>query len=155
MGTSIASVEFFVNGIPSGTATAAPYSITLTNVAANTYGFTAKATDNTGQATTSSAVTVTVSGSAPVYGLSSRPTVGAYLNGQFPPLSSGSFPATLSATGAFTLPFTSITPSSGLVPYVVNTPLWSDNAPEDALDGDSQHRQPVHRQPADWDLRPR
>lgn len=36
-------------------------------------------------------------------------------------------PALLSATGAFT-DLTNLTPASGLIPYTVNSPLWSDSA---------------------------
>ncbi|HLX65153.1 MAG TPA: Ig-like domain-containing protein, partial [Planctomycetota bacterium] len=127
-GASIAKVDFFVNGNPSGTATAAPFTVTLSNVAQGTYSLTATATDNTNLSTTSSPVSVTVNAGSATYGLNSRAPIAAYLNGQLPPLSSGSIPATLSATGAFSLPFTALTPSTGLIPYNVNTPLWSDNA---------------------------
>ncbi|WP_193211578.1 PQQ-dependent sugar dehydrogenase [Luteolibacter marinus] len=39
----------------------------------------------------------------------------------------GSFPATLSATGLFA-DLTDLSPSPGLVPYTVNLPFWSDHA---------------------------
>ena len=58
-------------------------------------------------------------------------SVGAYLNGIMPvtdPTNGGAQPpATLSATGAFT-DLGSLAVASGLVPYEVNSPLWSDGA---------------------------
>ncbi|MEM9079369.1 MAG: carbohydrate-binding protein [Verrucomicrobiota bacterium] len=57
--------------------------------------------------------------------------IGSYLNGNFPdedPESSGiEPPAFLSQTGAFT-DLANLTPAPGLLPYSVNSPLWSDNA---------------------------
>src|SRR6266702_1386360 len=57
---TIAKVDFFDGATLVGTATAAPYSVTLTNVAAGAHAFTARATDNVDAVTTSSAVNVTV-----------------------------------------------------------------------------------------------
>ncbi len=62
---TVASVEFFRNGTSLGTAkTSAPWTLTQTGLAAGTYSYTAKVTDNSGVSTTSSAVTVTVTGTA-------------------------------------------------------------------------------------------
>lgn len=61
---SIVKVEFYNGGTLLGTATASPYTYSWTGVAAGTYSLTAKATDNGGAATTSSAVSITVSGSS-------------------------------------------------------------------------------------------
>src|SRR5439155_343476 len=57
---TVAKVDFFDGAIPVGTATAAPYSVTLANVAAGAHAFTARATDNKGGTLTSAAVNVTV-----------------------------------------------------------------------------------------------
>jgi len=57
---SIAKVEFFNGSAKLGEDATAPFSITWNNVAAGSYTLTAKATDNTGLATTSAAVNVTV-----------------------------------------------------------------------------------------------
>lgn len=58
---TIAQVQFFVNNIAQGTAaTAAPYSGTWTPTSAGTYSITARATDNSGNITTSTALTVTI-----------------------------------------------------------------------------------------------
>lgn len=57
---TVAKVEFFDGTTLVGTKTAAPYSVALTNVAAGTHSYTARATDNVGGATTSAAVSVTV-----------------------------------------------------------------------------------------------
>src|SRR5207248_36068 len=59
-GYSISKVEFFEGATLVGTSTAAPYSVSLTNVAAGSHSYTAKATDNRGGVTTSSAVSVSV-----------------------------------------------------------------------------------------------
>ncbi|MCI1187159.1 carbohydrate-binding protein [Hymenobacter sp. DH14] len=57
---TVSKVEFFNGATLLGTSTASPYSYTWTGVAAGTYSLTAKATDNSGAATTSAAVSVTV-----------------------------------------------------------------------------------------------
>jgi chitinase/chitodextrinase len=59
---SVSKVEFFQGASKLGEDTSSPYSFTWANVAAGTYSLTAKATDNAGLSTTSSAVSVTVSG---------------------------------------------------------------------------------------------
>jgi len=58
---SISKVEFYSNGSLIGTVTSSPFNYSWTNVAAGTYSLTAKATDNNGGITTSSAVSITVS----------------------------------------------------------------------------------------------
>lgn len=60
---TIASVAFYNGSTLLGTVTASPYTYSWTSVAAGTYSLTAKATDNSGNATTSAAVSITVSGS--------------------------------------------------------------------------------------------
>lgn len=60
---SVTKVEFYNGSTLLGTSTASPYSYSWTSVAAGSYSLTAKATDNGGAATTSSAVSITVSGS--------------------------------------------------------------------------------------------
>jgi chitinase len=57
---SVSKVEFFNGGTRLGEATASPYSYTWANVPGGTYTITAKATDNSGAATTSAGVTITV-----------------------------------------------------------------------------------------------
>ena len=58
--TPVAKVEFYANGSLVGTATASPYSVAWSNVAAGSYSLTACATDTAGIKTTSGAVGVTV-----------------------------------------------------------------------------------------------
>ncbi|MBO9203747.1 MULTISPECIES: Ig-like domain-containing protein [Niastella] len=60
---SISKVEFFNGATSLGSATASPYTVNWSNVAAGTYTVTAIATDNTGATTTSTAITVKVNGS--------------------------------------------------------------------------------------------
>jgi hypothetical protein len=60
---SISKVEFFANGTLIATLNAAPYTTTWTNVPAGTYALTAIATDNSGNATGSGTVNITVGGS--------------------------------------------------------------------------------------------
>ena len=62
---SIAKVDFFAGATLIGTATAAPYTVNWSGVPAGTYALTARATDNLGASTTSSAVTVTVNANQP------------------------------------------------------------------------------------------
>lgn len=57
---TVAKVEFFNGSTLIGTSTVAPYSVTWNSVAAGNYTLTAKATDNSGAATTSAGVSITV-----------------------------------------------------------------------------------------------
>src|SRR3954452_12058638 len=62
------------------------------------------------------------------YGLESRSPIGPYLNNIMPPTAGAfAFPPVLSATGAFR-DLKTLTPAEGLIPYTVNSPLWSDGA---------------------------
>ncbi|MEY2488690.1 MAG: hypothetical protein QOC70_632 [Verrucomicrobiota bacterium] len=62
------------------------------------------------------------------YGLDARVPIGPYLNNIMPPANGAfAFPPVLSATGAFSNAST-LTPSAGLIPFTVNSPLWSDGA---------------------------
>lgn len=92
---TVSNVQFYNGSTLLGSDATAPYSFTWTNVAAGTYTITARATDNEGAITTSSAVTVTVNGTVP----NTPPTVS--LTGP-PANSSYSAPAsiTLTATAA-------------------------------------------------------
>ena len=60
---SVTQVEFFANGVPIGSDTASPFSLTWSNPAPGTYTLTARATDNLGAQTTSAARTLTVTDS--------------------------------------------------------------------------------------------
>lgn len=64
---SIASVLFYNGTTLLGSASAAPYSYTMSNLATGTYVITARATDNAGATSISAAVTVTVSPGTFVY----------------------------------------------------------------------------------------
>jgi len=57
---TVTKVEFFQGTTKVGEDTTAPYAFDWTSVAAGTYSLTAKATDNSGAATTSTAVSITV-----------------------------------------------------------------------------------------------
>ncbi|GEO03936.1 hypothetical protein AAE02nite_16000 [Adhaeribacter aerolatus] len=57
---TVSKVEFFNGTVKIGESFTSPYSFTWNNVAAGNYTLTAKATDNTGLATTSTAVNITV-----------------------------------------------------------------------------------------------
>lgn len=76
---TIAQVLFFVNGVPLNAADLiSPYSTTWTANATGVYTLTAQATDNNGNVTTSSAVTVTIgANAAPTVALTS-PVAGSY-----------------------------------------------------------------------------
>ena len=62
---AVQSVSFYANGAHVGTPSAAPWSMTWSNVPAGTYSITAVARDNAGATRTSSAASITVSGSTP------------------------------------------------------------------------------------------
>ena len=62
---SIARVEFYQGGTLIGSATAPPYAVDWTNVPAGNFAITARATDNSGAASTSTPVAITVN-SAPI-----------------------------------------------------------------------------------------
>ena len=67
---TVSKVDFYQGATLLGTDTTSPYSYAWTSVAAGSYSLTAKATDNGGAVTTSSAVNITVNpagGSAPTY----------------------------------------------------------------------------------------
>ena len=57
---TVGRVDFYANGQPVGSATASPYTVGWSNVAAGSYSLTAVARDDDGAATTSAAVTITV-----------------------------------------------------------------------------------------------
>lgn len=62
------------------------------------------------------------------YGLDSRAPIGPYLNNAMPPYDGAfPFPAVLSATGAFS-DVVNVVPTTGLIPFAPNSPLWSDGA---------------------------
>jgi|GEM_PF-717423 len=61
---TVTQVAFYNGSTLLGTDTSSPYSFSWTNVAAGTYGLTARATDNLGAVTTSSAISITVNGQA-------------------------------------------------------------------------------------------
>ncbi len=129
-GDSVSEVDFYSNGVLQGIVTNTPYTLTTTGLGVGSYTLTAVALDGAGDAGTSAPVTVTVSaGSGQPYGLTSRTIMQPFFNmpTSFNGLAFGPVPATLSATGAFTNT-PAMTPVAALVPYVPNTPLWSDGA---------------------------
>lgn len=63
----------------------------------------------------------------PPAGLDARQPIGAYLDGLLPTTEAGPMPALLSQTGVFT-DLAARTPHAGLVPYALNSPLWTDGA---------------------------
>jgi len=122
----ISAVNFYANGTLLGSVTDLPYTVTTTGLGAGAYTITAVAIDGSGLMTTSAPVNITVTaGSGQAYGLTSRGTSPAFYN--MPTTSLGSLPALLSQTGVFSNTPSMIV-SNGLVPYVPNTPLWSDGA---------------------------
>jgi co-chaperonin GroES (HSP10) len=69
---SIARVEFYAGNALIGTATSSPYAVNWNGAAAGSYALTARAFDNTGAATTSAAVAVTVRAASAGTGLQGR-----------------------------------------------------------------------------------
>jgi len=68
---SIASVQYFANGVSLGTATVAPFSLTYNASTEGVFALTAVATDEEGKTTTSAPVSITVSNPAPVVSITS------------------------------------------------------------------------------------
>ena len=119
-------VSLYLNGSLLGSVSNQPYALTATGLAAGDYALTAVAVDGSGLSSTSAPVNITVaSGSALPYGLTSNATVNAFLN--LPTTYSGTLPALLSDTGAFSNT-TNRTPAAGLIPYAPNEAQWKDNA---------------------------
>jgi uncharacterized repeat protein (TIGR03806 family) len=123
---SIDNVAFYANGVLLGMVSNSPYLFTATGLAAGAYGITAVATDGSGLTNTSATANITVkTGTGAPYGLSTRLSVPPFFS--MPQTYNGTLPAQLSLTGVFA-DTPNLMPVSGLIPYAVNTPLWSDGA---------------------------
>lgn len=120
-------VTFYTNGILAGSISNTPYALTVTGLPAGSYTLAAMATDGSGLTGTSAPVTITVkSASGAPYGLTNHAFAPAFYNMPETYIS-GPIPALLSETGVFSNTPAMI-PANGLIPYVPNTPLWSDSA---------------------------
>lgn len=129
---SLSTVEFYADNIFLGGvtnvsgSTSNTFTLTATGLATGTYSLRAVAADLSGLSSTSAPVTITVNpGSGLPYGLSSRAPSPAFFN--MPQSFAGSIPPLLSETGVFTNT-PAMTPVPALIPYDVNTRLWSDGA---------------------------
>lgn len=122
----ITQVSFYANSNLVGTVTNVPYTVTATGLGAGAYVLTAVAVDGSGLSSTSAPVNIAVNtGSGAPYGMTTNPPVNAFLN--MPTTFNGVLPSLLSQTGAYSDTLDRV-PSSGLMPYVPNVPLWSDGA---------------------------
>jgi uncharacterized repeat protein (TIGR03806 family) len=122
----IGAVSFYANGAFLGSVSNAPYTLTTIGLAVGHYTLTAVAMDGSGLSSTSAPVAIAVAnGSGLAYGLTNRAAVPPFFS--MPPTFNGALPALLSLTGVFSNT-PSMTPTNGLIPYVPNTPLWSDGA---------------------------
>jgi len=74
---TVASVQFFANGLSIGSVSSAPYSFSWKPSGAGTFALTAVATDNAGNSTTGAAVSVTVTASAAPLVSITNPATGA------------------------------------------------------------------------------
>ena len=122
----VAKVVFYDGNAVVGTLTNAPYALTLTRLAAGFHALSAVATDDRGATNKSAVVTISViAGSGRRFGLTTRPQVPPYLG--LPTDGNSAMPALLSQTGTFN-DVTTLAPATGLIPYGVNSPFWSDGA---------------------------
>ena len=130
--TSGASIRYTTDGstpTTSSTLYSAPFQVTASTTVK------AIALKSGLTSSTTSTASVTITGSTP-YGVAFRPLV----SGLNVPATVAAAPATLSATNLFS-DVANLTPRAGVVPYTVNSPLWSDNADKlrwVALPGTSQ-----------------
>jgi uncharacterized repeat protein (TIGR03806 family) len=123
---TVSKVDFYSGPKLIGTLTNSPYSFTWTKVAPGAYSLSAVAVDNGGLMTTSAPVALTVNAAYhAVYGLTNRLPIVPFLN--LPRTYGSALPLLLSQTGIFSDTPTLAT-TTGLVPYNVNTPRWSDGA---------------------------
>ncbi|HEY3862264.1 MAG TPA: LamG-like jellyroll fold domain-containing protein [Verrucomicrobiae bacterium] len=122
----ISAVSFYANGIYLGSVTNLPYTLTATRIGTGNYALTAVSVDGSGLASTSAPVNITVApGGGADYGLTASGTETPFLN--MPTVFAGTLPVLLSQTGVFSNT-PNMTPTGGLIPFVPNTPLWSDGA---------------------------
>jgi mono/diheme cytochrome c family protein len=121
----ITAVNFYLGTNLLGGVSNAPYTYTVTGLAAGSYALEAVAVDGAGYCSTSS-VSITINpGSGFAYGLSNAPVAPAFYN--MPPAFGGKLPERLSATGLFK-GVAAMVPADGLIPYNPNVGLWADGA---------------------------
>ncbi len=80
-------------------------------------------------------------------GLTTAAPIGAYLNGNLPSTTTATPPTFLSQTGAFS-DLNNLIPSSGVIPYDLIEPFWSDGAAKSrwmAIPNDGTHNTPGER----------
>ncbi len=128
----LATLNFYTNNVllssltNSSGSTSNTFTLTVTGLAAGSYSLKAVVTDLTGVAGTSAPVNITINPASNLpYGLTTRAISPAFLN--MPTSFGGSLPPTLSGTGVFS-DTPAMNPIAALMPYSVNTPLWSDGA---------------------------
>ncbi len=122
----VAKVVFYDGSSAVGTLTNAPYTLTVPRLAVGFHSLSAVATDDRGATNKSATVTVSVTaGSGRRFGLTTRPQAQPYLG--LPTDGNSAMPALLSQTGTF-FDVTTLAPATGLIPYTVNSPFWSDGA---------------------------
>jgi hypothetical protein len=122
----LTAVNFYTNGAWLGSVTNEPCTLTATGLGAGSYALTAVAVDGSGLRSTTAPVNITVvAGSGLPYGLTTNAPLPAFLG--MPTTFNGALPSQLSLTGVYTNT-PNRAPAGGLVPYLPNTPLWSDGA---------------------------
>ena len=122
----VVKVAFYDGSVLLGTLSQTPYTLTVPRLAVGSHFLSAVATDDRGGTKGATVVPISVTaGSGRRFGLTTRPQSRPFL--ALPTNGVGAMPELLSETGTFA-DVTTLAPATGLIPYLVSSPFWSDGA---------------------------